>query len=66
MTQKPEDGQVQFLLTQVAHLGHIIGRNGVKFNPAQIVAIRKFTRTKTFRAIQHFLGLSGFLLLRGL
>ena len=32
----------EFSRTEVAYLGHIIGRHGVKPNPAKIAAIRKF------------------------
>ena len=48
-----------FLRTEVAFLGHVIGRDGVKPNPAMINAIKKFPNPTIVRAIQQFLGLSG-------
>ena len=49
-----------FLRTEIAYLGRIIGRKRVKSNPAKINAIRKFPRPTTVRAIPQFLGLSGY------
>ena len=42
----------KFLRTEVAYLDHIIGRDGVKPNPAKIAAIRKLTQPKTVQAIR--------------
>ena len=57
---KFQQDKCDFLRTQVAYLGHIIGRDGVKPNPAKINTIRKFPRPTTVRAIRQFLGLSGY------
>ena len=57
---KLQPDKCDFLRTEVAYLGHIIGRDGVKPNPAKINAIRKFPRPTTVRAIRQFLGLSGY------
>ena len=45
---------------EVAYLGHIIGRDGVKPNSAKIKAIRRFPGPTTVREIRQFLGLSGY------
>ena len=55
---KLQPDKCDFLRMEVAYLGHIIGREGVKPNPAKINAIRKFPRPTTVRAIRQFLGLS--------
>ena len=57
---KLQPDKCEFLRTDVAYLGHIIGRDGVKPNPAKIAAIRKFPKSRTVRAIRQFLGLSGY------
>ena len=57
---KLQPDKCDFLRTEVAYLGHIIGRDGVKPNPAKINAIRKSPRPTTVRAIRQFLGLSGY------
>ena len=44
----------------MAFVGHIIGRDGVKLNPAKITAIKKFSRSKTVRAIRQFLNISSY------
>ena len=49
-----------FFRTEVAYLGHIIGRDGVKPNPAKIVANRKFPQPRAVQAIRQFLGISGY------
>ena len=48
------------LCPEVAYLGHIIGRKGVRPNPAQVAAIKEFPRHKTVRNVPQFLGLSGY------
>ena len=55
---KLQPDKCEFLRTEVAYLGNIIGRDGVKPNPARIAAIRKFPQPRTVRAIRQFLGLS--------
>ena len=42
---KLQPDKCEFLRTEVAYLGHIIGRDGVRPNPAKIEAIQKFSRT---------------------
>ena len=57
---KLQPNKCEFLRTVVAYLGHTIGRDEIKPNPAKIAAIRKFPRLRTVRAIQQLLGLSGY------
>ena len=51
---------MHFLRTEVAYLGHVIGRDGVKPNSAKINAIKNFPKPTTVRAIRQFLGLYGY------
>ena len=44
----------------MAYLGHIIGRDGVKPNPAKIEAIKNFPKPTTVKAVRQFLELSGY------
>ena len=57
---KLQPDKCDFLRTEIAYLGHVIGREGVKRNPSKINAIRKFPRPTTVRAIRQFLGISGY------
>ena len=57
---KLQPDKCEFLRIEVAYLGHIIGRDGVKPNAAKIAAIRKFPQPRTVRDIWQFLGLSGY------
>ena len=57
---KLQPDKFEFLQTEVAYSGHIIGRDGIKSNPSKIAAIRKFPQPRTVRAIRQFLGLSGY------
>ena len=55
-----QSDKCEFLRTDVAYLGHIIGHDGVKPNPSKIAAIRNFPQPRTVRAIRQFLRLSGY------
>ena len=57
---KLQPDKCDFLRTEVAYLGHIIGREGVRPNPDKITAIKNFPIPKTVKAIRQFLGLSGY------
>ena len=48
---KLQPDKCEFLRTEVAYLGHIIGRDGVKPNPAKMIAIVKLPQPRTVRAI---------------
>ncbi|CAK9834632.1 Retrovirus-related Pol polyprotein from transposon 17.6 [Anthophora retusa] len=50
----------EFLRKEVAYLGHVIGRDGVKPDPRNIEAVRKFPVPKTAKNIKQFLGLAGY------
>ncbi|KAK9746925.1 hypothetical protein QE152_g5732 [Popillia japonica] len=50
----------EFLRKEVAYLGHIITKDGVKPNPDKINAIRKYPLPKTRTEIKSFLGLVGY------
>ena len=57
---KLQPDKCEFLRTEMAYLGYIIGQNRVKPNPAKKTVIKKFPQPRTVRAIRHFLGLSGY------
>ena len=57
---KLQPDKSEFLRTEVAYLGYIIGRDRVKHNPAKIAAIINFPQPRTVRAIRQFLGLAGY------
>ena len=57
---KLQPDKCEFLRTEVAYLGHIIGRDGVRPNPTKIEAIKNFPVPKTVKAVRQFLGLSGY------
>ena len=57
---KLQPDKCDFLRTEVAYLGHVIGRDGVKPNPEKIIAIKKFPKPTTVRGIRQFLWLSGY------
>ena len=57
---KLQPDKCEFSRTEVAYLGHVVSRDGVKPNPAKIAAIRKFPKPRTVRAIRKFLGISGY------
>ena len=58
--EKGNHCKCDFLHPEVAYLGHIIGRDGVRPDPAKVSAIKEFPRPKTARNIRQFLGLSGY------
>ena len=57
---KLQPDKCDFLRTEVAYLGYIIGREGVRPNPDKIIAIKNFPTPKTAKAIRQFLELSGY------
>ncbi|QBP37036.1 putative RdRP [Lampyris noctiluca errantivirus 1] len=50
----------EFFRKEVAYLGHIVSREGVKPNPDKIEAIKNYTLPKTTKEIKGFLGLLGY------
>ena len=57
---KIQPDKCEFLRKEVAYLGHIITKDGVKPNPEKIRAIKEFPEPKDPKAIKSFLGLSGY------
>ena len=58
LTLQPD--KCYFLKKEIAYLGHIITRDGVKPDPRKIEAVREFPRPKTRKNIKQFLGLIGY------
>lgn len=54
---KLQPDKCEFLRTEVAYLGHIIGEDGVKPNPEKVKAVTEFPIPKNAKDIKSFLGL---------
>ncbi|XP_048484046.1 uncharacterized protein LOC125490066 [Plutella xylostella] len=54
---KLQPGKCEFLRTEVAYLGHIIGEHGVKPNPEKIKAVSEYPIPNSPKDIKSFLGL---------
>lgn len=52
--------KTEFLHKEVAFLGHIVSRNGIKPNPEKIKAVQEYPIPTTPRQIKQFLGLAGY------
>lgn len=50
----------EFLRKEVAYLGHIIGKDGVKPDPSKIQAVKEFPIPRNAKNIKQFLGLAGY------
>ncbi|KAL9258971.1 Retrovirus-related Pol polyprotein from transposon 17.6-like protein, partial [Drosera capensis] len=50
----------EFLLTEVALLGHVISGEGVKVDPKKIEAITEWSRPTNMTEVRSFLGLAGY------
>lgn len=57
---KLQPDKCEFLRREVAYLGHIIGKDGVKPDPAKLSAVKNFPRPKNAKNIRQFLGLAGY------
>jgi len=57
---KLQPDKCEFLRREVMYLGHIIGSDGVKPDPAKIRAIMNFPTPKNPKNIKQFLGLAGY------
>ncbi|CAK9811734.1 Retrovirus-related Pol polyprotein from transposon 297 [Anthophora quadrimaculata] len=57
---KLQPDKCEFLRTEVAYLGHVIGRDGVKPDPRNVKAVKDFPAPKTTKNIKQFLGLAGY------
>ena len=49
-----------FFQQEVDYLGHIVGINGVKPDPAKIKAIKEWKQPKNVKELRSFLGLVGY------
>jgi len=49
-----------FGLNEVNFLGHVVGADGVKPDPAKVVAVREWPTPKSVREVRSFLGLTGY------
>ena len=58
LSLQPE--KCEFLKKEVVHLGHIIGKDGVKPNPEKLKAVRDFPRPRNIKNVCQFLGLTGY------
>ncbi|KAL8100391.1 hypothetical protein AgCh_032593 [Apium graveolens] len=50
----------EFWLEEVQFLGHIVGKDGIKVDPAKIEAVSRWEQPKTPTEIRSFLGLAGY------
>ena len=50
----------EFWLEEVAFLGHVVSKDGIKVDPKKIEAIQKWARPTTPTEIRSFLGLAGY------
>ena len=50
----------EFLLTQVAFLGHVVGKDGILVDPGKIEAVKNWPRTASVFEVRSFLGLAGY------
>lgn len=57
---KLQPDKCEFLRKEVAYLGHVIDKDGVRPDPNKIIAVEKFPAPKTQTNIKQFLGLAGY------
>ena len=57
---KLQPNKCDFLCPKVEYLGHIIGSEGVRPNPAKVAAIKELPRSKTVRNMRQFFGFLGY------
>lgn len=57
---KIQPDKCEFLRKEVAYLGHLITKDGVKPNPNKVAAIKEFPIPTNTKEIKSFLGLSGY------
>ncbi|XP_076285579.1 uncharacterized protein LOC143211634 [Lasioglossum baleicum] len=55
-----QTNKCEFLRKEVAYLGHIISRQGVRPDPRKLKAVKEFPMPKSQKNIQQFLGLVGY------
>lgn len=57
---KIQPDKCEFLRKEVAYLGHLVTKDGVKPNPSKVDCIRHFPEPKNQKDIKSFLGLAGY------
>lgn len=57
---KLQPDKCEFLRKEVAYLGHVIGSDGVKPDPAKVKAVTNFPQPRNAKNIKQFLGLVGY------
>lgn len=57
---KIQPDKCEFLRKEVAYLGHVITKDGVKPNPSKVDSILNFPQPKNQKDIKSFLGLAGY------
>lgn len=57
---KLQPDKCEFLRKEVAYLGHIIGKNGVRPDPQKIHAVENFPVPHDPKSVKQFLGLAGY------
>ena len=57
---KIKASKTQVFRTSLKYLGFIVGREGLRINPKKLEAIMKFPRPVNVKAVQGFLGLTGY------
>ena len=50
----------EFWLPEVTFLGHIVGEDGIKVDPAKVEAVREWPRPRNDSEVRSFLGLVGY------
>ena len=50
----------EFWLEEVAFLGHVVSKDGIKVDPKKIEAVQKWARPTSATEIHSFLGLAGY------
>lgn len=49
-----------FCMPEVEYLGHIVGRGGIRMNEKKMLEIANFQRPENVKAVQRFLGMTGY------
>lgn len=57
---KLQPEKCNFLRREIVYLGHVIGENGIRPDPAKIKAVQNFPIPKNSKEIKSFLGLAGY------
>ena len=55
-----QPGKCEFLRQEVAYLGPIVGRDGLRMDPKKLRAVEKFPTPRNQKNVRQFLGLAGY------